>query len=108
MARINDPLVMIGSLERGDFAADLSAEIRKILPELQEIAGDRGRATGTVALTFKFSVKGETVEIEADLSSKTPKKQRASSTFFLTKNGELSDEHPRQNEMFPRDASKSA
>jgi hypothetical protein len=102
MKEIRDPLLIIGQLERGDFVADLNAEIQKVIPELQALAGDRGRASGTVSLTFKFTVKGDTCEIEGSIDSKTPKKTRGSSTFFVTKDGALSDEHPMQLGMFPR------
>ena len=105
---IRDPLVIIGSLERGDVTASLNEEITKVLKALQEAAGPKSKARGCVSLSLKFEVQGQSCSIEADISSKVPKAQRSSSLFFVTQDGALSTEHPTQLAMFPRDASERA
>ena len=45
------------------------------------------------------------VTISSEIKSKTPKRPRARSFYWITENGELSTEHPNQTDMFkgPRD-----
>ena len=76
---IHDPLVIIGSLERGDVTASLNEEITKVLKALQEAAGPKSKARGSVSLSLKFELQGQSCSIEADISSKVPKAQRSSS-----------------------------
>lgn len=97
---------IIGRLENGDLAHDLSGEIRAVIQALQEAAGDKHVAKGSVTLTLKFEQQGIKTEIDAEISSKTPKKTRPRSFFFTTEDGALSLEHPNQHDMFPREASR--
>jgi hypothetical protein len=101
---IRDPLTIIGSLERGDVTAALGEEIEKTLKALYDAAGPKGKAKGTVTLTLAFDVQGQSCGVEAAIASKTPKTKRSTSMFFVTQDGALTQEHPQQIAMFPRDS----
>lgn len=106
--RITEATQIIGLLEGGQLASDLSDEIRKTIQDLQEHAGATGTAKGKVALTLSFEQSGEKTEVVADIATKLPKRQRRTSFFFTTDDGALSIEHPRQHDMFkPREAAPS-
>lgn len=107
--QIRECTQIIGMIERGDAAHDLTVEIEKVLLALQDAAGPKTAAKGSVTLALKFEVVGQNLTIEADITSKTPKKKRAQSMYFLTKDAKISTEHPQQINMFgPRDADRAS
>lgn len=103
---IRDPLMIVGMLERGDLALALGEEIEKTLKAVSESAGPKGKAKGSVTLKLDFRAEGVSLWVEADISSKPPKTTRSSTMFFLTADGALTQEHPQQMSMFPRDAAE--
>jgi len=100
--RIRDAQTIIGSLEGGQLAAELSTEITETLAELKEHVADRpkAKAKGSVTLKIDFEVENGTALVSGEISSKRPKKPRDRDFFFLTDDGALSNEHPRQQNMF--------
>ena len=102
---IRDPLMIIGTLERGDVTVALEEEIKRTLALLYEAAGPKGKAKGTVTLTLAFDVQGVSCSVLAGVASKTPKQKRSSTMFFVTPEGALTQEHPSQIPMFPQDLS---
>lgn len=103
---IRDPLMLIGTLERGDVTVALEDEIKRSLALLYEAAGPKGKAKGSVTLTLNFEVQGATCSIEAGIASKTPKQKRSTTTLFVTHEGALTQEHPSQIPMFPQDSAE--
>lgn len=109
MKKIRDATQIIGMLERGDVAQALSVEIEKALVALQDAAGPKSKAKGSVTLKLNLEVLGQSVEIEADITSKVPKPKRGRSFYFVTQDGALSTEHPQQLDMLgPREARSAA
>lgn len=102
MALIRDPGQLIGALEHGQLHTDLAETIHDTISKLQAITGDNPKASakGYVSLKLDFKVADGRIEFDTDLSSKTPKLPRRSTVFFLTEDGEISTEHPRQRDMF--------
>lgn len=102
MKLIRDAATIVGLLEDGQLAQDLSADIAKVLAELKAQANDRPKATitGSVSIKLTFEVQGPTLEITAAVDSKTPKPPRGRSIFWVTDDGAVSTEHPRQTDMF--------
>ena len=92
---------IVAVLEDGDLNNDLSAEIQKVLAELQDLApaNGRGKVKGSLTLKIDFMVSGKSVEIESSFASKLPKRPRASSTYFVTPDAKLSVDHPQQRNM---------
>ncbi len=105
MKGIRDANTIIGLLEDGDLAADLSTEIQKVFQALRDQAGPKTSAKGSVTLTMNFEVEGVSMEVDASITSKIPKPKRGKSFFFVTDDG-LSTEHPKQANMFPEDVSR--
>ena len=105
MKRIRDATTIIGMLEDGELAGDLSNEISRLLDALRDAAGPKSKAKGSLTLKLNFAVEGVSTEIDAEISTKVPKSKRGRSFFFVTDDG-LSTEHPKQTSMFPEDASR--
>lgn len=100
MKLIREPQALIGMLEDGEFADRFRRELVETLQALNDAAGPKGKASGNVALKLGLKVEAGMVTINADLSSKRPKEEHRSSIFWVTETGELSTQHPRQQDMF--------
>lgn len=112
MKRIRDSQTIIGALEGGEAAAELSREITETLAKLKELSGDRpkSKVKGSVTLKLDIEVENGTAVITADIASKRPKPVRGSSFYWVLDDGSLSTEHPQQTDMFagPRPAAAGA
>ena len=110
MKRIRDAQTIIGALEHGEAAQELTNEITETLAKLKDLAGNRpkNKVKGSVTLKIDIEVEAGTATITADISSKRPKPVRGSSFFWVLDDGSLSTEHPQQTDMFggPRDMSQ--
>ncbi len=111
MKRIRDAQTIIGMLEGGDLAAQLSRDISETLAKLKdlgEIMGRKAKIKGKVTLALDFEMEGGAVTVTAGIETKTPKAPRGSSFYWVTDDGSLSTEHPQQTDMFggPRDAER--
>ena len=95
----------IGLIERGDFAAEVSREMQKLLQDMGAICGESGKAKGEIKLTLRFEVEGRHVAVNGDYAVKAPKQPRARRMFFMTAGGGLSQE-PQTDDLFrgPREA----
>ncbi len=105
MKTIRDAQTAIGLLERGRLSADLSTELTETLAEMYERSAENPKAKvkGSVTLKLDLVMEDRAVSIGADLTSKRPKPVRTSSFFWVTEEGELSTEHPQQQDMFVRE-----
>lgn len=108
MKKIRDAQTIIGMLEGGEVAAELSKEITETLARLKELSGDRPKAKvkGSVSLKLSIEVEAGTATISCDIDSKRPKPARGTSFYWVLDDGSLSTEHPQQTDMFagPREA----
>ena len=102
MKKIRDASMIIGLLENGQFNPALSQEIADTLQKLSEMSEENPHATfkGQTTVKLNFSVKDGMVTIGVDMESKTPKRPRKNSVFWVVEDGALSTEHPRQHDMF--------
>jgi hypothetical protein len=87
---------IIGHMERGDFAKDAAVAFQEVLTALHEQDG----GSGAVTLKFKFKAKGEMTSIVTSIDTTIPKRERKTSTAFITGDGRLSLQHPDQVDMF--------
>ncbi len=112
MKKIRDATTIIGALEGGEVAAELSTSITGALKHLKELCGNRPKtkAKGKVSLILHLDVEQNTVTVEAEIAQTLPKKPRGSSFYWVTDEGELSTEHPQQTDMFsgPRGVANAA
>lgn len=102
MKRIRDAQTIIGTLEDGDLANEVSNQITDALRQLKEQCGNRpkAKAKGKVTLTLNLLVQDGAVTIDCEVAAKVPKPPRASSFFWVLEDGSLSTEHPKQIDMF--------
>jgi hypothetical protein len=112
MKLIRDSQTIIGALEGGEVAAELSTAITGALKHLKELCGNRpkAKAKGKVSLILHLDVEQSTVTVEAEIAQTLPKKPRGSSFYWVTDDGALSTEHPQQTDMFagPRGVAATA
>ncbi|MBC7280003.1 hypothetical protein [Hoeflea sp.] len=105
--QIREASILIGALEGGELNRSFSTEMAKVLQELHTLSTEDVKKTfkGEVNLTISLAAENGTVTISADIKSKTPKRPRARSFYWITEQGTLSTEHPQQTDMFtgPRD-----
>jgi hypothetical protein len=87
---------IMGHMERGDFGKDAVVAFREVLTALHEQDG----GAGAVTLKFKFKGKGQMVSIATSIDTTIPKRERKTSTAFITADGRLSLQHPDQVDMF--------
>lgn len=88
----------VGLLSRGEFARRLDEELRKLFDAFETMPTDRGKASLTVDLTFKFELGR--VDVEAKFKAKPPETDRFMKTPFWLVDNALSVEHPSQLDMF--------
>jgi hypothetical protein len=102
MKTIRDAQVLIGTLEQGELNRELSSELSKDLQFMAELSEENPKAALKGSLTLKLNIEIEAgeVHIRAEIDSKLPKRARRSSLFWVTPEGDLSTEHPRQHDMF--------
>lgn len=100
MKEIRQATELLGVIERGDAAHDLTLEIEKVLKALQDAGGPKQKVSGSVTLKLQFHLEGSYLRIEADIGSKTPKVKRNSTSYFLTQDARISTEHPDQQNLF--------
>lgn len=100
MKIVREPQALLGMLEGGEFVGKLQSEMTDTLMKLSESAGPKGKASGSVTVKLAFKVEAGVVTITPELSSKKPKEEFGPSTFWVTEEGELSTQHPRQADMF--------
>ncbi len=100
MKLIREPQALIGFLEDGEFAESMKRELTETLVALNEAAGPKGKATGNVKVALNLKVEAGMVTISTELTSKRPKEERRSTVLWVTEDGVLSTQHPRQHDMF--------
>jgi hypothetical protein len=110
--KIRDMQTIIGMLEGGALNAELSEEVTTTLGKLADMSTERSGATfkGETKLTLNFEVKDGMVVIRTEFASKTPKRPRRTSMFWIVEDGALSAEHPQQHDLFggPRGVAETA
>ena len=94
--RVNDAPVLLGLLEDGDLARDLSAQIKEAIQKTREAVGKRETGSCSVTLKLGFKIDGDSVDIRTEISANIPKAPRGNSVFFLTRDGDISTQHPKQ------------
>lgn len=102
MQRIRDAQTIIGTLEGGELAHELSTQITGALAQLKEQAGNRpkNKVKGKVVLTLDIEVEAGAATITGNIEAKVPKPARGSSFFWVLDDGALSTEHPQQMNFF--------
>lgn len=83
---------VIGDLENGDVIGDLTAALYEVVRAVQET-----RKPGGIKLSLKVTPTGRgSVEIDVKFDTSVPEHDRASTTFFVGKDGSLLRNDPNQ------------
>lgn len=108
MKIVREPQILLGMLEGGEFVGKLQNALNAQLAALNEAAGPKGKATGHVTVKLNLKVEAGMVTISPNIDAKKIAEEFGSSVFWVTEDGELSTEHPRQSDMFSgvRDAAE--
>jgi hypothetical protein len=105
--QIREASILLGALEGGELNRSLSTELSKVLRELHTMSTEdvKKNFKGEVDLKIILSAENGAVTISSEIKSKTPKRPRARTFYWITEEGTLSTEHPQQTDMFtgPRD-----
>lgn len=91
-------------LEGGALNEELSELLHKAVQEISDACLDRGgkhSASITLKVQLTMDAKDKVIEVSADVSDKMPKAPRGrGGLFFAGRDGFLSRENPRQQDMF--------
>lgn len=80
----------------GDFDEKCSSELRKVVE-----AVEAGHGTGKIVITIAFKKENRMVVSKPSVKATVPMGAVSAAMFFVTEDGDLSDEDPKQVSMFP-------
>jgi len=84
-------------IDDGVAEAEASDELHKVVQTLEAHAEENGSAKGQITLVINLNLgKKQRMDVTYELKSKTPKKARAVSPFWVSVKGFLTNKHPRQ------------
>lgn len=104
MKDIRSTTTMLALIGDGDLVAELDEAMKDLNAALIDHTGGRkkAKAKGEITLKLAFTVTEGTCTISPEIKVSKPKKPRSDGFFWLTKDGNLSTEHPQQMRMdFP-------
>ncbi|MEO1989653.1 MAG: hypothetical protein ABGX47_23845 [Martelella sp.] len=111
MKQVRDIATLFGALENGELNRDISDKLKDALGELLELSNNSPNKEfkGNLTVKLDLKVKDGAVTIASSFTTKTPDRPRRTDFFWLTDDGALSTEHPRQSDMFsaPREVKTS-
>lgn len=91
---------LLADIDRGRFDGALTEDVREITQSLSKLAQQGKAARGTVTLKLTFAYENGMVTIKPSHSVTTPRAQSAVAVRFLKRDGTLSAEDPRQQDIF--------
>lgn len=86
---------IFGDLEKGKAASDISDALTELVAACKDV-GKKGE------LSIKLTLRpggDDTVRFAVEFSSKTPKRDRKETTFFVTEDNQLTRDNPKQAEI---------
>jgi hypothetical protein len=102
--KIRDAQTIIGMLEHGEVADELSTMLTDTVAYLKNLAregGKKGKAKGKVTLSLSIEVDGGgQVTMKAKPDRTLPPRPRGETVCWANDDGTLSTEHPQQTDMF--------
>ncbi len=99
---LRDAANLIASIEEGELRIALGNTVQEVVAALYaQSRRSRQKIRGNVTLSLAIELQGSTCSIEPEISSRVPKERRGSSVYFATPQGELSVDHPQQEQLFP-------
>lgn len=83
-------------LEDGQLSVDFTYKVAELVKALQDASSPKSAAKGEITLKLKFVQKGASLDIDSEMSMKKPRVVRATTPLFVTADGTLSTDHPKQ------------
>lgn len=111
MAKIRDLNTLLGMLDRGHVIREANGQLAEVLTGLNEISAEAPKKAikGSLAIKVDIELKDGIATISASVEKKLPKRVPGTALFWVDGEGELTNEHPSQPDMFrPRDAGERA
>lgn len=97
---------LLTALEEGALHEDASVQLRDLNRKLMLHAEQFGKAKGSITIVIKLSAaRGGSVDVDGDVTTKTPKPIRSRSVMWFTQGANLTGKNPRQQELPLRDVS---
>lgn len=93
---------VLAQLEDGSFHDEASEELRKLSLKLKEHAENNATAKGKLVITLDLVVDKGLLLIVPNLEVKSPRARRKSSVMWISEQGNLSTDNPKQPSLFPR------
>lgn len=102
MKKIAGATITLGAMENGGFLADVDDSLAEVIRKTKSVADQskNGKAKGSLTITVAFEVDGDTITLGGKTKQSVPALPRRNSMFFVTSDGEITTEHPRQTDMF--------
>lgn len=97
--KINSFDAFVRTLEFGKVAADGSDMIRDIVAAIEEAEATGQKPVAELTLKVKFKKDGGVIEMQADLTSKLPKRVRTRTLAYATPDNNLTLDNPKQMEL---------
>ncbi|HLP07910.1 MAG TPA: hypothetical protein VK178_07070 [Opitutaceae bacterium] len=92
----NNFVAVLTQLHRGSAVVDASEGLAEVVKAVRE-NGKKGKLTLTIAVVPLS--KGDAVDLVCEVTTKTPKPNKGSSLFFVSEDGTLVRNDPRQGEL---------
>lgn len=89
---------LIDELDMGQCSAECSRALREVIARNAEIAGENGKASGSITVTLTFATAGQSgqTDIGYSVSGKPAARPTAKTVLYATAKGGLSAQDPRQ------------
>jgi hypothetical protein len=81
---------LLPKISHGNFVKECDRVMREMLSELNEQKGPTGEIKGALTIQIGFIIEENRVQLVPQVFAKTPKRDLASSVFFITDDAELS------------------
>lgn len=92
---------VLNGLEHGKLADDLHRQLTEIIAALNDDKqAHGGNPTATLALTLRFDLKDNRLEIAPKVEVKLPKDKRISTVFWVSHDNQIIRSDPAQPDMF--------
>ena len=106
MAKIRDLNTLMGMLDRGHVIREANGQLSELLQVLSEMGSEEPKKNfkGSLNIKVEVALKDGVATISATVEKKVPKRTPGAGLFWVDGDGELTTEHPQQDDMFkPRD-----
>lgn len=102
MTQVKDLNTLLGLINDGRSIAEINDLWPTLVKDLLDLSSDDSKKTfkGTITLKLTVEVQAGIAQVSLESAIKAPSRKPEVSIFFPTRDGYLSDEHPKQIAMF--------